>query len=147
LNCLEASVEPAESKSASAQRTGVARWLLLFAVRVYRGFFSPFFGAACRFHPSCSQYAFQAVERWGARRGAWLALKRLGRCRPFSQGGYDPVPELAADENSGSEAVRSSTATTGCVSGEYVGTRAQAGVPVPLKAADACVAPRAEVTR
>jgi putative membrane protein insertion efficiency factor len=85
--------------AASTQRSGAVRWLLLFTVRLYRAFFSPFFGAACKFHPSCSQFAQQAIERWGARRGAWLALKRLGRCRPFSRGGYDPVPDLP-EENS-----------------------------------------------
>jgi putative membrane protein insertion efficiency factor len=95
MNAPEAGVDLA----ASTHRSGAARWLLLFTVRLYRAFFSPFFGAACKFHPSCSQYALQAIERWGARRGSWLALKRLGRCRPFSRGGYDPVPELP-DENS-----------------------------------------------
>jgi putative membrane protein insertion efficiency factor len=54
---------------------------------------SPFFGGACKFYPSCSHYAYQAIERHGARRGVWLGLKRLGRCRPFSPGGYDPVPQ------------------------------------------------------
>lgn len=72
---------------------GAAAWLLLFGVRAYRIFLSPFFGGACKFYPSCSRYADQAIERWGARRGAWLALRRLLRCRPFSPGGYDPVPE------------------------------------------------------
>jgi len=67
--------------------------LLLAFLRAYQIFLSPFYGAACKFHPSCSEYAYQAVERWGARRGAWLALRRLLRCRPLSRGGYDPVPE------------------------------------------------------
>jgi len=67
--------------------------LLLAAVRYYQAFLSPFYGASCRFYPSCSHYAYQAIERWGARRGACLALRRLLRCRPFSVGGYDPVPE------------------------------------------------------
>jgi len=66
---------------------------LLAFLRAYQIFLSPFYGAACKFHPSCSEYAYQAVERWGARRGAWLALRRLLRCRPLSRGGYDPVPE------------------------------------------------------
>jgi hypothetical protein len=72
---------------------------MLFLVQIYRAFFSPFFGAACKFHPSCSQYAQQAIERWGARRGAWLALKRLGRCRPFTKGGFDPVPDLPTENS------------------------------------------------
>jgi putative membrane protein insertion efficiency factor len=70
----------------------VAR-ILLALVRAYQALLSPFFGGACKFYPSCSHYAYQAIERHGARRGVWLALKRLGRCRPFSQGGYDPVPQ------------------------------------------------------
>jgi len=56
-------------------------------------FFSSLLPSACKFHPSCSRYAYQAIALHGARRGAWLALKRLLRCRPFSPGGYDPVPE------------------------------------------------------
>ena len=76
----------------TASRSLAAR-VLLFAVHLYRVFFSPLLGGACRFHPSCSHYAQEAVERWGARRGAGLALRRLLRCRPFSAGGWDPVPE------------------------------------------------------
>jgi uncharacterized protein len=72
---------------------GVMAWWLLLALRAYQAFLSPFYGGTCRFYPSCSQYAAQAIERHGARRGAWLAVKRLARCRPFSPGGYDPVPE------------------------------------------------------
>ena len=75
-----------------AARTWPAR-LLLAAVRFYQAFLSPVYGASCKFYPSCSRYAYQAVEQWGARRGAWLALRRLLRCRPFSPGGYDPVPK------------------------------------------------------
>ena len=70
--------------------------MLLAAVRIYQGFFSPLMFSACKFHPSCSQYAYQAIEEHGARRGGWLAARRLLRCRPFSPGGYDPVP--GADE-------------------------------------------------
>jgi uncharacterized protein len=69
--------------------------LLLLAIRAYQMVLSPLVGSACKFYPSCSTYAYQAVERWGARRGAWLAVKRLLRCRPFSPGGWDPVPEIA----------------------------------------------------
>ena len=67
--------------------------MLLAALRTYQVFLSPFYGTTCKFYPSCSNYAYQAVERWGFRRGAWLALRRLLRCRPFSPGGHDPVPE------------------------------------------------------
>jgi uncharacterized protein len=69
-----------------------AWWLLAF-VRFYKIFFSPFLGGACKFYPSCSNYAQEAIELHGARRGSWLALKRLGRCRPFTKGGFDPVPD------------------------------------------------------
>jgi hypothetical protein len=66
--------------------------LLLGSLRVYRYAVSPLLGRNCRFHPSCSEYAVEAVERHGAMRGGWLALKRVGRCHPFHPGGYDPVP-------------------------------------------------------
>lgn len=71
---------------------GVAAALLLALVRMYQGFFSPLMPSACKFYPSCSRYAGEAIEVHGARRGAWLAFARLLRCRPFSPGGYDPVP-------------------------------------------------------
>lgn len=66
----------------------VALWLIKF----YQRFLSPVFPAACRFEPSCSEYGYQAIERHGAVRGSWLALRRLGRCHPLNPGGYDPVP-------------------------------------------------------
>jgi len=67
--------------------------LLLVAIRAYQTFLSALLGSACKFSPSCSHYACQAIERWGVRRGAWLAIRRLLRCRPFAPGGWDPVPE------------------------------------------------------
>jgi putative membrane protein insertion efficiency factor len=68
--------------------------LLIFMVRAYQATLGPLLGGACRFHPSCSAYAVEAIERHGAARGAWLAAKRLARCHPISgRGGYDPVPE------------------------------------------------------
>jgi putative membrane protein insertion efficiency factor len=63
-------------------------------VQFYRIFLSHFFGGACKFYPSCSKYAQEAIARHGARRGIVLALKRLGRCRPFTKGGFDPVPDV-----------------------------------------------------
>jgi putative membrane protein insertion efficiency factor len=65
-------------------------------IRVYQITLSPMIGNQCRFHPSCSNYAMEAVDHYGAIRGSWLALKRLGRCHPFHAGGFDPVPGTAA---------------------------------------------------
>ncbi len=67
--------------------------LLILMVRAYQAALAPLLGGGCRFHPSCSHYAVEAIERHGAARGAWLAMKRLLRCRPFVADGYDPVPE------------------------------------------------------
>jgi len=66
--------------------------LLLFLIRAYQLTLSPFLGQHCRFTPTCSQYAAEAIARHGALRGGWLAIKRIGRCHPFCDGGYDPVP-------------------------------------------------------
>jgi putative membrane protein insertion efficiency factor len=64
----------------------------LLAIRFYQRWASPTLPAACRFEPSCSRYAQQAIERYGFLKGALLALRRLGRCHPFRAMGYDPVP-------------------------------------------------------
>ena len=66
--------------------------LLLLALEAYRALLAPLLGGHCRFWPSCSVYAEEAVRRHGARRGSWLALRRLLRCQPFARGGIDPVP-------------------------------------------------------
>jgi putative membrane protein insertion efficiency factor len=67
----------------------------LLALRFYKTYLSTLFAGNCRFVPTCSQYAYEAIERFGVARGIWLGLKRLGRCHPLSrQFGYDPVPEL-----------------------------------------------------
>ncbi len=66
----------------------------LFALRVYKAYLSVLFAGSCRFEPSCSQYAYEAIERFGVARGVWLGSKRLLRCQPLSgKFGYDPVPE------------------------------------------------------
>ena len=68
------------------------RWLLIALVRGYQISLSPLLPAACRYYPSCSAYAVEALEKHGAWRGSWLAMKRIGRCHPFRSGGFDPVP-------------------------------------------------------
>jgi hypothetical protein len=68
------------------------RTLLLLALRAYQYTIRPLLGAHCRFYPSCSEYAYEALERHGAARGSWLAARRLVRCHPYHPGGYDPVP-------------------------------------------------------
>jgi hypothetical protein len=69
----------------------MAKVLIAFVV-AYRYALSALVGRSCRFHPSCSAYAQEALERHGALRGTWLALRRVGRCHPWHAGGYDPVP-------------------------------------------------------
>jgi putative membrane protein insertion efficiency factor len=70
----------------------LARSAVIRALRLYKILISPLLPAACRFHPSCSEYAAEAVEVHGVPRGLWLSLRRLTRCHPFSKGGFDPVP-------------------------------------------------------
>ena len=67
--------------------------VLIVCVRVYQSFFSALMPSACKFYPSCSQYAAEALRLHGARRGLWLALRRLSRCHPFTRGGVDLVPD------------------------------------------------------
>ena len=68
------------------------RCALIGAIRVYQAVFSPLLPPACRFEPSCSSYAIEAIARRGAVRGSWLALRRIARCHPWGGFGYDPVP-------------------------------------------------------
>ena len=65
---------------------------LLLLIRFYRSAISPLFTRSCRYVPTCSAYAMEAIEKYGAWRGGWMAVKRILRCHPFHKGGYDPVP-------------------------------------------------------
>jgi putative membrane protein insertion efficiency factor len=67
--------------------------LMLGLIRTYQLTLSPWLGRECRYMPTCSAYAAEAIRRFGPRRGAWLALKRVGRCHPWGGAGYDPVPD------------------------------------------------------
>ncbi len=71
------------------------RTIMLALIRLYRAVLSPLLGAHCRFYPSCSAYAEQAVRDHGAVRGGWIAVRRLVRCHPWDPGGHDPVPPRA----------------------------------------------------
>ena len=66
--------------------------LVLLLLRFYRKAISPYLGNNCRFHPTCSVYAMQAIEKYGAVKGSWLAIKRIGKCHPLHPGGIDEVP-------------------------------------------------------
>ena len=67
-------------------------WILTAMVRGYQLAISPLLPASCRYYPSCSAYALEAIDRYGPWHGSWLAMKRIGRCHPFRPGGFDPVP-------------------------------------------------------
>jgi len=74
--------------------------IALFLIRLYQKTLSPdhgvtsfFVGGACRFQPTCSQYTYEAIEKYGFLKGAWLGIKRIFRCHPWNKGGYDPVPK------------------------------------------------------
>ena len=70
----------------------ILKKFLIFLISIYRRYISPLFPPSCRFQPTCSQYALEAIDRFGAITGSYLAMKRILRCHPFHKGGYDPVP-------------------------------------------------------
>jgi putative membrane protein insertion efficiency factor len=96
--------------SASRHRPGPVRTVLLAVLRFYQRAVSPALPPRCRFYPTCSTYAVEAIERHGAARGTWLALRRLAKCAPWHPGGVDLVPEAIHRRRSGTAEVgRSST--------------------------------------
>lgn len=80
----------------------IASDFALALLRGYKRFISPLLGQRCRFHPSCSMYAYEAIERFGVLKGSWLAAKRVARCNPLCEGGFDPVPESSTSTRSSS---------------------------------------------
>ena len=76
--------------------------IFIFIIELYQKYISPLLPRSCRFYPTCSAYGKEAIEKHGALRGSWLALRRILRCHPFNNGGYDPVPprkEQGADNS------------------------------------------------
>lgn len=69
------------------------KYLLIAIVRAYQYIISPYFPNNCRYEPTCSRYAVEALKKHGALKGGWLTVKRIGRCHPWAKGGYDPVPD------------------------------------------------------
>ncbi len=95
--------------AANERRPSPAAKALMGAVRGYQKVLSPAMGGNCRYYPSCSEYGYDAIRLHGAFRGSWMAVKRIGRCQPFHEGGFDPVPEPGDqanvnDMNAGSDA-------------------------------------------
>ena len=80
-----------------AKINAALQWIAIKFIRVYQVVISPMIGPRCRFTPTCSQYAIEAVELHGVIKGCWLAGKRLIKCQPLSEGGYDPVPTCCAN--------------------------------------------------
>lgn len=75
------------------------RWILIKLVQFYRLVISPVLPPSCRFYPTCSEYTIEALSRHGLFKGFWLSIRRIGRCHPFCEGGYDPVPGTEDGEN------------------------------------------------
>lgn len=89
------------TSAAEVTRPGPVSWFLLQPLRFYRRFISPYLPPSCRFYPSCSTYAVEALTRFGAARGSYLAARRLLRCGPWTPPGHDPVPETFSWRHTG----------------------------------------------
>ena len=96
----------ADGQLAQARPSAAAR-VLMALITGYRRFVSPLLGPRCRFAPSCSAYALEAVREHGALGGTWLAVRRVGRCHPFNPGGFDPVPPALHGRRPGPEGASS----------------------------------------
>ncbi|MEM8583151.1 MAG: membrane protein insertion efficiency factor YidD [Bacteroidota bacterium] len=82
------------------------RWILILPIRFYQVAISPWLGARCRYQPTCSHYAIEALKEWGAIKGGWLAIKRISRCHPWGGCGYDPVPKREGKQENARENIR-----------------------------------------
>lgn len=76
----------------AVDRMGGIQYIVVTLIRIYQWILSPILGPTCRFEPTCSNYASQAIVQHGLIRGTWLAIRRIGRCHPLGKSGYDPVP-------------------------------------------------------
>lgn len=85
------------TRSSASPAGRALAWPLLALVWLYRRGISPLIGAHCRYEPTCSAYAEEALRRYGGLRGGWLAVRRIGRCHPWGGSGYDPVPDADAE--------------------------------------------------
>ncbi len=74
------------------------KYIIIFCIKVYQTFISPLFPPSCRFYPTCSEYTQEALTKFGFIKGAWLSVKRVLKCNPFHEGGYDPVPPSTNEE-------------------------------------------------
>ncbi len=96
---LEQNIQSEHGEAAAEHVVGLPARVGLMALRFYKAYLSILFAGQCRFVPSCSQYSYEAVERFGLARGSWLTLRRLLRCHPFSgKFGFDPVPDCCGDD-------------------------------------------------
>jgi putative membrane protein insertion efficiency factor len=79
-------------KDQQSTRKFAVRTVFLVLIRFYQRFISPLLGSNCRYYPTCSHYTYEAIDRYGVLKGGWLGIKRISRCHPWHEGGYDPVP-------------------------------------------------------
>ncbi len=112
--CCEKLSNLGKGLSINSNVTLPMKFLLISLLRGYKFLISPLLPPACRFYPTCSVYAVEAVERFGIWRGSWLAVKRILRCHPWHPGGYDPVPELTGDRPPDSQPDRQPISKTDC---------------------------------